>query len=213
MEIVWWVGFLHAQSFLVVVLFGWYNIIPRFPHVLPSIHISIADLGWYYVSYWYWVEMHIFLWSNQLNPSSTCTSGGNIWLIAWAGHLEMIRTVGVLLVQLKYESIESNWFFFSISLSLSLSTSCPEVFQSFFWMQLHGSGSPKRTVMMGNLSTLGTLDKGKLTAKERVKRTKVRTTRTLAKRTVIETHLWWTHVSHPRLYSHHTNWIAISQLR
>ena len=119
MEIVWWVGFLHAQSFLVVVLFGWYNIIPRFPHVLPSIHISIADLGWYYVSYWYWVEMHIFLWSNQLNPSSTCTSGGNIWLIAWAGHLEMIRTVGVLLVQLKYESIESNWFF-SPSLSLSL---------------------------------------------------------------------------------------------
>lgn len=46
-------------------------------------------------------------------------------------------------------------------------------------MQLHGSGSPKRTMFMGNLQTMGLLDKGKLTAKERKKRTKTKTTRTM----------------------------------
>ncbi|CAK9080181.1 unnamed protein product [Durusdinium trenchii] len=35
------------------------------------------------------------------------------------------------------------------------------VFQVFFWMQLHGAKSPKRSMFMGNLRTMGMLDKGK----------------------------------------------------
>ncbi|CAK9070458.1 unnamed protein product [Durusdinium trenchii] len=46
------------------------------------------------------------------------------------------------------------------------------VFEISFWMQLHGSGSPKPTKMMGNLRTINRLDKGKLTAKEKAKRSK-----------------------------------------
>ena len=46
-------------------------------------------------------------------------------------------------------------------------------------MELHGSGSPKRSMFMGNLLTMGLLDKGKLTAKERKKRTKTKTTRNM----------------------------------
>jgi len=49
-----------------------------------------------------------------------------------------------------------------------------------FWMQLHGSKSAKPTMMMGNLSSMNRLNKGKLTRRKRQKRTKLITTRTLA---------------------------------
>ena len=55
-----------------------------------------------------------------------------------------------------------------------------QVFEVFFWMQLHGSRSPKRTQFMGNVSTMGLLDKGRLSQKERKKRTTLRTTRSLS---------------------------------
>ncbi|CAK9108740.1 Uncharacterized protein SCF082_LOCUS50570 [Durusdinium trenchii] len=51
------------------------------------------------------------------------------------------------------------------------------VFQVYFWMALHGGRSPKRSMFMGNMSSLGGLDKGKLTKAERVKRTKISTAR------------------------------------
>ena len=46
-------------------------------------------------------------------------------------------------------------------------------------MALHGGRSPKRSMFMGNMSSLGGLDKGKLTKAERVKRTKISTARSL----------------------------------
>ncbi|CAK9101037.1 unnamed protein product [Durusdinium trenchii] len=51
------------------------------------------------------------------------------------------------------------------------------VFQVFFWMALHGGLSAKRSVFFGNVCSMGQLDKGKLTNKERAKRTKNTTTR------------------------------------
>ena len=55
-----------------------------------------------------------------------------------------------------------------------------QVFVVNFWMMLHGARSPKRTMFMGNMSTMGILDKGKLTKKEREKRTGLKTTRSMA---------------------------------
>ena len=55
-----------------------------------------------------------------------------------------------------------------------------EVFETRFWMQHHGSTSPKRTVFMGNVATINRLDKGKLDRREREKRTKVKTTRNVS---------------------------------
>ncbi|CAK9017795.1 unnamed protein product [Durusdinium trenchii] len=51
------------------------------------------------------------------------------------------------------------------------------VFQTFFWMQLHGGSSPKRTVFMGNVRSIDRLNKGKLTKSVRTKKTKIKTTR------------------------------------
>lgn len=55
-----------------------------------------------------------------------------------------------------------------------------EVFVVNFWMMLHGAKSPKRTMFMGNMSTMEILDKGKLTKKERERRTGLKTTRSMA---------------------------------
>ena len=48
-------------------------------------------------------------------------------------------------------------------------------------MQHHGAASPKRTVFWSNLRTADGLDKGKLRHEERVKKTKVKTTRNASK--------------------------------
>ena len=68
----------------------------------------------------------------------------------------------------------------SASLGSPLVRTTLQVFEVFFWMQLHGSRSPKRTQFMGNVSTMGLLDKGRLSQKERKKRTTLRTTRSLS---------------------------------
>lgn len=70
-----------------------------------------------------------------------------------------------------------------------------KVRQVFFWMQLHGSPSPKRSMFMGNLRSLNKLDKGKLTCKEREKRSKIKTTRDL----ILEC---WLH----QRFQHIANW-------
>lgn len=56
-----------------------------------------------------------------------------------------------------------------------------QVFQTFFWMQLHGGSSPKRTVFMGNVRSIDRLNKGKLTKSVRTKKTKIKTTRSLSR--------------------------------
>ena len=54
-----------------------------------------------------------------------------------------------------------------------------QVFEVKFWMMHWGSASPKRTVFMGNLVAMTLLNRGKLTASEKQKKHKVKTTRTL----------------------------------
>ncbi len=49
-----------------------------------------------------------------------------------------------------------------------------------FWMMHHGGRSSKRSVFWGNVSTMGSLDKGTLSREEREKKTKIKTTRDLA---------------------------------
>ena len=62
------------------------------------------------------------------------------------------------------------------TLGLGLSVTLTEVCQVHFWMALHGSATPKRTVMMGNMRSITALDKGKLPASARAK-AKAKTTR------------------------------------
>ena len=49
-----------------------------------------------------------------------------------------------------------------------------------FWAMHYGKECPKRTMMLSNLRTISTLDRGVLSNAEKVAKHKVETTRTLA---------------------------------
>ncbi|CAE7424690.1 unnamed protein product [Symbiodinium sp. CCMP2456] len=52
-----------------------------------------------------------------------------------------------------------------------------KVYEQTFWMMLHGSGSPKRTIVLSPMVTISELDLGRLTKAEKAKRTNIRTVR------------------------------------
>ena len=54
-----------------------------------------------------------------------------------------------------------------------------KVFEVKFWMALHGALSPKRSMFMGNLTSMQSLDKGTLRQAERERLTKIKTTRAM----------------------------------
>lgn len=60
---------------------------------------------------------------------------------------------------------------------LNLNATATEVYNTSFWMQLHGAPSPKRTILWSVMREIGNLDLGVLTREERERRTSSQTVR------------------------------------